>query len=91
MSTFTSLQIPLRAGETRIVPAVTLSVLGGVTSVTVNGNKEELSKEQVQIATEQRVAGVIPNFYSTYDWNAPPMLAKQKFELSLRSTFDPVA
>ena len=91
MSTFISSQIPLRAGETRIVPAVTLSVLGGVTSVTVNGNKEELSKEQVQIAVQQRVAGVIPNFYSTYDWNAPPMLPKQKVELSLRSTFDPVA
>jgi hypothetical protein len=91
MSTFISSQIPLRAGETRIVPAVTLSVLGGITSVTVNGNKEELSKEQVQIAVQQRVAGVIPNFYSSYDWNAPPMLAKQKFELSLRSTFDPVA
>ncbi|HEV3513052.1 MAG TPA: carboxypeptidase-like regulatory domain-containing protein [Candidatus Sulfotelmatobacter sp.] len=91
MSTFTSLQIPLRAGEARIVPPVTLSVLGGMTSVTVNGSKEELSKEQVEIAEQQRVAGIIPNFYSTYDWNAPPMLAKQKFQLSLRSTFDPVA
>lgn len=91
MSTFTSLQIPLRAGEARIVPPVTLSVLGGMTSVTVNGSKEELSKEQVEIAEQQRVAGIIPNFYSSYDWNAPPMLAKQKFQLSLRSTFDPVA
>lgn len=91
MGTFTSLQIPLRAGEARIVPPVTLSVLGGMTSVTVNGSKEELSKEQVEIAEQQRVAGIIPNFYSSYDWNAPPMLAKQKFQLSLRSTFDPVA
>ena len=92
MSTFTSTQIPLRAGEGLIVPTVTLSVAGGTTSVTVtSGNKEELAQEQVRIAVQQRIGGVIPNFYSTYDWNAPPMLAKQKFQLSFRSIIDPVA
>jgi hypothetical protein len=45
----------------------------------------------VQIAVQQRVGGVIPNFYSSYDWNAPPMQAKQKFQLSFRSIFDPVS
>ena len=92
MSTFTSARIPLRAGEGLIVPTVTLSVAGGTTSVTVtSGNKEELAQEQVRIAVQQRIGGVIPNFYSTYDWNAPPMQAKQKFQLSFRSIIDPVA
>jgi carboxypeptidase family protein len=91
MSTFTTPPIALQAGEVRIVPPVTLSVSGGVTSVTVNGNNEELSEEQVRIAVQQRVVGIIPNFYSSYDWNAPPMLAKQKLQLGLRSTFDPVS
>jgi Carboxypeptidase regulatory-like domain len=91
MSTFTSTQIPLHAGEVRIVPPVTLSVSGGTTSVTVSGNKEELAEEQVRIAVQQRIGGVIPNFYSTYDWNAPPMEAKQKFQLSIRSIIDPVS
>ena len=92
MSTFTSIQIPLHAGEARIVPSITLPVSGGTTSVTVtSGNKQELAEEQVQIAVQQRVFGIIPNFYSTYDWNAPPMLAKQKFQLSIRSIIDPVS
>ncbi len=91
MSSFTTSPIPVHAGEDRIVPTVTLSVAGGLTSVTVNGNKEELSEQQVQIAVQQRVGGIIPNFYSTYDWNAPPMEAKQKFQLSLHSILDPVA
>ena len=91
MSTFTSTQIPLHAGEVRIVPPVTLSVSGGTTSVTVSGNKEELAEEQVRIAVQQRIGGVLPNFYSTYDWNAPPMEAKQKFKLSIRSIIDPVS
>jgi hypothetical protein len=92
MSTFTSPQIPLQAGEARIVPTVTLPVAGGTTSVNVTDrNKEELAKEQVQIAVHQRIGGIIPNFYSTYDWTAPPMAAKQKFQLSFRSIIDPVS
>lgn len=90
MSTFTA-QISLQAGEVRIVPPVTLRVSGGATTVTVTGNKEALAEEQVQIAVQQRIGGVLPNFYSTYDWNAPPMGAKQKFQLSLRSIIDPVS
>jgi hypothetical protein len=92
MSTFTSPQVPLQAGEARIVPTVTLPVAGGTTSVNVTDrNKEELAKEQVQIAVHQRIGGIIPNFYSTYDWTAPPMGAKQKFQLSFRSIIDPVS
>jgi hypothetical protein len=91
MSTFTSPPIPLQTGQAVIAPAVTLSVSGARTSITVNETAEQLSQQQMQIAVQQRVGGVIPNFYSSYDWNAPPMLAKQKFQLSLRSTLDPVA
>jgi hypothetical protein len=92
MKTFISPQIPLRAGEDDIVPAITVSVSAVSTSVTVTaGTKEKLSEQQVQIAVQQRVGGVIPNFYSSYDWNAPPMLTKQKFQLSIRSMIDPVS
>jgi hypothetical protein len=91
MSSSTSAQIPLQAGDVRIVPPIILSVSGGVTTVVVTGDKEKLAEEQVQIAVKQRVVGVIPNFYSTFDWNAPPMGAKQKFKLSLRSIIDPVS
>lgn len=90
MNTFTSSEISLHEGETHLV-TVTLSVFGGATSVTVSGNKEEMAEEQVQIAVRQRIGGVIPNFYSSYDWNAPPMGAKQKLKLSFRSIVDPVS
>jgi hypothetical protein len=68
MSTFTSTQIPLHAGEARTIPPVTLSVASVNTTVTVTaGNKEELAEQQLHIAVQQRIGGVIPNFYSTYD------------------------
>ena len=91
MSTFTSSPISLHAGEERTLPQTTLTVSGGATSITVNGNKDELAEEQVHIAVQQRVGKVFPNFYSSYDWNAPPMQAKQKFKLSVRSILDPVS
>jgi Carboxypeptidase regulatory-like domain len=91
MAVFTSEQIPLHSGDFRIAPPITLAVAGGETSVIVNGDREALSREQVHIAVQQRVAGVIPNFYSSYDWNAPPLLAKQKIQLSVRSLIDPVS
>jgi hypothetical protein len=90
MNTFTSTEISLHEGETRLVP-VTLSVFGGATSVTVSGGADELAERQVKIAEQQRIGGIVPNFYSSYDWNAPPMGAKQKLELSFRSIIDPVS
>ena len=92
MSTFTSPQIALNAGDFSILPAIILSVSPVTTTVTVRaGKNEEQSKEQVHIAEQQRIAGIIPNFYSSYDWNAPPMLTKHKFQLSVRSIIDPVS
>jgi hypothetical protein len=91
MSTFTSSDIPLRVGDFHILPPVILSVSPVVTTVTVSGNSKQLSEEQLHIAEQQRIGGVIPNFYSSYNWNAPPMLAKQKFQLSIRSIIDPVS
>jgi len=92
MSTFTSPEIALHAGEFRILPPVSLSVSPVTTTVIVNaGKSEQLSEEQLNIAVQQRVAGIIPNFYSSYDWDAPPMLARHKFQLSIRSIIDPVS
>lgn len=90
MSTFISRPIPLDANGSIILPPVVLSVIAS-TSVTVTGDKEQLSIEQVQIAENQRVLAVFPNFYTSFDWNAPPILAKQKFHLAMRSLFDPVS
>ncbi len=90
MSTFNT-EVQLKSGEFRIVPTIELVVSGGATSITVTADKEQLAEQQVRIAEQQRIGGVIPNFYSSYDWDAPPMLAKQKFKLSFRSLIDPVS
>ncbi|MGB7136332.1 MAG: carboxypeptidase regulatory-like domain-containing protein, partial [Acidobacteriaceae bacterium] len=51
---------------------------------------EEEAEEDVHIEESQRVLGIVPNFYSSFDWNAPPLNAKQKFKLAIRSEIDPI-
>jgi hypothetical protein len=95
MGTFSSPWFTVQTGDNHILSHVVLPVAAAATSITVNGNhleiNQELADRQVQIAEEQRVLGVFPNFYSSYDWNAPPMGPRQKFRLAFRSMMDPMA
>lgn len=95
MGTFVSPWLTLHPGEIRIISQVVLPVARALTSITVNAShieiNQELADQQVQIAEEQRIWRVFPNFYSSYDWNALPMGPKQKFRLAFRSMMDPMA
>lgn len=86
---YESPQFQLHAGDFHLMSGVILP-LTSTESVRVSADPTELAQEQVQIALQQRVLGVIPNFYTSYDQNAPPMQARQKFHLALRSVVDPV-
>jgi hypothetical protein len=44
----------------------------------------------VKIEEQQRVFGLIPNFYVAYDRNAVPLTAKLKFKLALKVATDPI-
>jgi hypothetical protein len=82
--------LELSPGQVEIVPGIEMQLEGEQTSVTVYASAAELAIEQVKIAEQQRVLGVIPNFYVAYDPNAPPLTAKLKFQLALRVSYDPI-
>ena len=84
-------EFELLPAETRFLPRIVLPVASTAMEIRVTADPAELAEEQVHIAVEQRVLGVLPNFYSTYDWNAPALGAPQKFNLAYRSISDPVA
>jgi len=90
MTTFVSKPITLGTNGSLIVPNVVLGVTAATTTVTVM-DRQQASIKQVEIAEQQRVMKVFPNFYSSYDWNAPSMLAKQKYRLVARTIIDPVS
>ncbi len=94
MGTVVSPLVRIHAGEMRFLPQLVLPVDAGVTEVRVFANQkqiqEEEAEEDVHIEESQRVLGIFLNFYSAFDWNAPPLDAKQKFELAFRSEIDPI-
>jgi hypothetical protein len=90
LGTYVSPQVELHAGGMQFLKNVVLPVNGGVEEVHVYANQEQLATEQVHAEESQRVLGVFPNFYSSFDPHAVPMNARQKFQLAFRSEIDPV-
>jgi len=81
----------LPPGENLAVPQVTLQLATEVTEVRVEESTVEIAQEQMKEQEKQRVLGVIPNFYVTYEGeDTAPLNTRQKFELAWKSTLDPV-
>jgi hypothetical protein len=87
---FSSAEFVVTAQQAYVVPAVALSVATASMEVTVRPT-ELIAAEQIRAAEKQRLLGVLPNFYTSYIYDAAPLTAKQKFSLAARGTFDPVA
>jgi hypothetical protein len=87
---WTSVDLQLQPGQFVFLPTVHLTVSGGVTSVVVVASSVQLATEQVHAAEQQRVLGIVPNFYVVYDPNPAPLSTKLKFSLALRAEADPV-
>jgi hypothetical protein len=68
---------------------IELPIESATADVIVTVTKQELAEEQVKVEEGQRVMGIVPNFLVTYDHNAVPLRAKQKFDLALRTMVDP--
>ena len=86
---WSSSEITLQPGQAILVKDVTLAVAPVETTVTVVP-PELVAEEQVKIQEQQRVLGVIPNFYVTYDRQPAPMTSKLKFQLAFKALTDPV-
>jgi hypothetical protein len=84
------LSIQLKAGESLEAPSVTLLMASATTDVQVNASQIEVAQAQLKDEEQQRVFGVIPNFYVVYVSNPAPLTPRQKFHLAWRSSIDPV-
>jgi hypothetical protein len=79
----------LHPGEIQSVPQFALVVATRVTNVEVALSQPEVAEEQLKVEEQQRVLGVLPNFYVSYIPNAAPLTSKQKFKLAARTVVDP--
>jgi hypothetical protein len=79
----------LQSGEAFVTPVIMLVIQTQVTEVHVGLPPQELADVQIKEEVKQRVFGVIPNYYVTYESNAAPITTKHKFELAWKSASDP--
>jgi len=80
----------LLSGEIHTVPQIVLPVSASITEVQVSLSPAEVAQAQLKDEEKQRVFGVIPNFYVTYDPHPLPLTSKEKYELAWKTTIDPV-
>jgi len=80
----------LQGGEDYTVPPVLLIVAPAAIEVKVAMTPVEIAEAEIKDEERQRVLGVIPNFYVTYNSAAAPLNPRQKFELAWKSTIDPI-
>lgn len=83
--------ITLNPGQFMIRSDIHIQLSGGTVSVVVTPKTElQIATEQVHEQEQQRVLGVIPNFYVSYNPHAAPLTAGLKYKLALRTALDPV-
>ena len=87
---WTSPSIILNPGQFKIVTSIKLRIETERTTVDVHYDPLEVATEQFKAEEKQRVFGIIPNFYVSYESDPAPLTAKMKFELALRVSTDPV-
>ncbi len=89
-SIWISAPITVHGGEKVELPPIVLQVAAASSSVNVAVSPHDIAEEQIKEEEKQRLAGVFPEFYISYKWDAAPLNAKQKFELAWKSSIDPV-
>jgi hypothetical protein len=87
---FTSAEFAVALQQAYEVRGVLLSIATASLEVTVRPI-EMIAAEQIRAEEKQRIGGVLPDFYTSYIYNAAPLTTKQKFSLATHATFDPVA
>jgi len=81
----------LRAGEDFDTHTISLPVATATNEVRVLAESHvEIAQEQLNLEEKQRVLGVFPNFYVSYDPHAEPLTTRQKYQLAWRTSIDPV-
>lgn len=81
----------VKPGETLTLPPTALAVDTLNTEVNVTQTRAEMAEAQIKVEEQQRLVGILPNFFAAYDRDAVPLNAQQKLELTAKTWFDPSA
>lgn len=90
LKTYLSPSIVEQPGEHNELPPIALAVAAS-TSIEVSANSEQVAEQELNLEVKQRVVGIIPNFFTSFVYDAAPLNTRQKFKLTTRSLIDPTA
>ena len=79
----------LTTGQSYVVPPVVLRLASVNVTVDAVVAPQVLAEEQLKAEEGQRLVGLLPNFFVSYNWKAPPLSTRQKFTLSYKNASDP--
>jgi hypothetical protein len=85
-----SSSIALEPGQFKIVTGIQLRVETQKTTVDVHYDPVQVAAEQLKAEEHQRVLGIVPNFYVSYENDPAPLTTRMKFQLALKVSVDPV-
>lgn len=81
-------QVTAVSGKDITLAPVELSL--GMVSISVTAiTPEQAAVEQVHLEEHQRLIGLLPNFFVSYNWSAGPLTSSQKFQLATHTVLDP--
>lgn len=84
-----SATVAVVSGDNTPLSPIVLQVAPAVSTVKVGLPPHELAAQQVHEEEKQRLLWIFPNFYVSYNPNAAPLTARQKFQLGFRTIIDP--
>jgi hypothetical protein len=88
---WTSPPITFEPGQVKSLGGISLRIATQNTTMQVKYDSGEEATEQFKIEETQRIFGIIPNFYVSYEGaNTAPLTPKMKFDLAFKVSYDPV-
>ena len=90
LQTYSNPAVTLKPNEKQALTPIVLRLVGDTAVVHVTATPVEVAQAQVKVAEKQRLLGVIPDFYTSYIWDAAPLNARQKFDLATHTVIDPI-
>ena len=82
--------ITIEPAQYKIISGIQLRIKGEGTTVDVRYDPVQAAAEQIRLEEKQRMFGIVPNFYVSYDHNAEALTPQMKFGLALKAATDPV-
>jgi len=85
-----STPIILNPDQFKLVTGIQMRIAPFRITVDVHYDPVEVATEQFKAEEKQRVFGIIPNFYVSYERDPAPLTTGMKFKLALKVSTDPV-